>query len=134
MPKMIFLNLPVKDLVKAIGFYEAIGCSKNAQFSNDEAACMVWSETITFMLLTPAFYTKFTDTPIGDAHAASAMLIALSFDSRTDVDTVTEAAGGAGGKANIREPQDHGFMYQRTFEDPDGNMFEPMWMDPDAKA
>ena len=130
MPKMIFVNLPVKDLAASIRFYEAIGCSKNEQFSDENAASMVWSDAITFQLLTRDYYATFTAKPIADAHATSAMLIALSRDSREEVDAITEAAGAAGGKADVREPQDMGFLYQRVFEDPDGNMFEPTWLDP----
>lgn len=134
MAKMIFVNLPVKDLAASTRFYEAIGCVKNAQFSNESAASMVWSDAITFMLLTHDYYATFTSKPIADAHSASAMLIALSRDSREDVDAIVSAAAAAGGKGDVREPQDHGFMYGRTFEDPDGNTFEPVWMDMAAFA
>lgn len=128
MPKMIFLNLPVKDLAASMRFYEAIGCVKNEQFSDDNAASMVWSDTIVFQLLSHGYYKTFTSKPIADAHKESAMLIALSRDSREDVDAITKAAAAAGGKADIREPQDLGFMYGRSFADPDGHVFEPMWM------
>jgi uncharacterized protein len=93
---------------------------------------MVWSDTITFHLLTHGYFSTFTPKPIADAKAATGMLIALSCDSREEVDAVTRAAATAGGKADIREPQDMGFMYLRTFEDPDGHLFEPMWMDAGA--
>jgi predicted lactoylglutathione lyase len=132
MPKMIFVNLAVKDLAAATRFYEAIGCEKNEQFSGDHAAMMVWSDTISFMLLTHGFFAGFTSKPIADAHASSEVLIALSRDSREDVDSITEAAARGGGRADIRERQDMGFMYGRAFEDPDGHIFEPMWMDVEA--
>jgi uncharacterized protein len=132
MPKLIFVNLPVKDLAAATRFYEAIGCEKNTQFSDENASSMSWSETITFQLLTHEFYATFTRKPIADAHNASAALFALSRDSREEVDSIVEAAAKAGGKADVRELQDLGFMYVRTFEDPDGNVFEPMWMDVSA--
>jgi predicted lactoylglutathione lyase len=132
MPKMIFVNLPVRDLAAATHFYKAIGCEKNERFSDEKASSMVWSDTITFQLLTRAYYSTFTAKPIADAHQTSAMLIALSQGSREDVDAIVEAASAAGGKADIRERQDMGFMYLRTFADPDGNVFEPMWMNPDA--
>lgn len=128
MSKMIFVNFPVKDLSAATRFYEAIGCEKNAQFSDENASSMVWSDTITFMLLTHSYYATFTSKPIADAHKDSAMLIALSQDSREGVDSITEAAAAAGGKIDTRTAQDLGFMYGRTFEDLDGNTFEPMWM------
>ena len=129
MTKMVFVNLPVKDLAASIGFYKAIGCEKNDQFSNDKAASMVWSDTITFMLLTHEFFATFTFKPIADAGKTCEVLICLSRDSREEVDAITEAAEAAGGAADIRPPTDMGFMYGRSFEDPDGHVFEPMWMD-----
>jgi hypothetical protein len=131
---MIFVNLPVSDLAAATRFYEAIGFSKNPQFSDAKASCMVWSEEIFFMLLTREFYATFTQKPIADAHAASGHLLALAFDGREAVDDVVARAAAAGGRGDIRPPNDMGFMYQRTFEDPDGNIFEPFWMDPAAVA
>lgn len=128
MPKMIFVNLPVSDLARSTRFYEAIGCEKNEAFSNEQAAMLVWSDTISFMLLTHDFYRGFTTKPIADAHQTSAVLLCLSRDSRAEVDTIAEAALDAGGREH-REAQDMGFMYSRAFEDPDGHVFEPMWMD-----
>lgn len=129
MPKMIFVNLPVKDLAAAIRFYKAIGCEQNMQFSNDQAAMMVWSEAISFMLLTHEFFATFTSKRIADAHQSCEVLLALSRDSREEVDAITQAAATAGGKADVRPPQDMGFMYSRAFQDPDGHVFEPVWMD-----
>jgi uncharacterized protein len=134
MTKMIFINLPVKDLAAATRFYEAIGCVLNPQFSNEGASSMVWSDAIVFQLLTHEFYATFTSLPIADAHAASAALYALSCDSREAVDAMVDAAADAGGKADVRETQDMGFMYIRTFADPDGNVFEPAFMDMAAMA
>lgn len=126
--------LPVSDLDAATRFYEAIGCSRNEQFSDERASSMVWSDAIVFQLLTHEFYPTFTSKPIADADETSGMLIALSCDSREAVDALVEAAADAGGTADPREPQDHGFMYGRTFEDLDGRTFEPFWMDPEAAA
>lgn len=134
MSKMIFVNLPVKDLAASIRFYEAIGCVKNEQFSDENAASMMWSDEIVFMLLTHSYYGTFTKKPIADTHKESAMLIALSQGSREEVDAITSAAAAAGGKADVREAQDLGFMYGRSFEDPNGHTFEPMWMDMSAGA
>ena len=118
MAKMIFVNLPVKDLAVSKRFYEAIGCQNNPQFTDANAAMMVWSDTISFMLLTHAFFATFTPKQIANARQTSEVLIALSRDSRADVDSITTAAAAAGGKADIRERQDMGFMYSRAFEDP----------------
>ncbi len=133
MPKMIFVNLPVADVAKATAFYEAIGFEKNAQFSNEQASSMVWSDTIHVMLLDRAFYSTFTKKPIADTKTVSAALLCLSRDSRADVDSITEAALAAGG-TEPRDPQDMGFMYGRQFDDPDGHTFEVMFMDMAAVA
>jgi predicted lactoylglutathione lyase len=129
MTKMIFVNLPVADVAKATAFYEAIGLTKNAQFSNEQASMMVWSDTIAFMLLARPFYSTFTSKQIADAHAVSETLLCLSCDSREAVDAIVAKATAAGGKADPGPKQDMGFMYGRSFEDLDGHTFEPMWMD-----
>ncbi|MGH6854076.1 MAG: VOC family protein [Aestuariivirga sp.] len=134
MPKMVFVNLPVKDLAAATRFYKAIGCEKNEQFSDHQSASMVWSDTITFQLLTRDYFATFSTKPIADAQSATAVMIALTYDSREDVDTITEAGAAAGGKADIRERQDMGFMYNRAVEDPDGHVLEFMWMDMKAAS
>ncbi|MBM6576164.1 lactoylglutathione lyase [Microvirga sp. SRT01] len=133
MAKMIFVNLPVKDVEASIAFYQAIGATKDERFSQpDKAASMQVSDTIVFMLLSHDFFAGFSPKPIADAHQSTEVLLCLSQDSREAVDAITEAAAKAGGKADIRPPQDHGFMYGRSFEDPDGHIFEPMYMDLDA--
>ncbi len=129
MTKMIFVNLPVADVARSATFYEAIGMEKDARFSNEQAVAMVWSDTITFMLLDHGFYSTFTSKPIADARTSSEVLLCLSRDSRADVDAITEAAVAAGGTGDPRPAQDMGFMYSRAFEDLDGHIFEPMWMD-----
>ena len=134
MSKMIFISLPVRDLAASTAFYRAIGCTKNEQFSDETTACMNWSETISFMLLNHAIYATFTDKPIADAREVSPMMVALTLDSREAVDEIVAAAGANGGKADPREEKEMGFMYQRTFEDPDGNLFEPLWFNPEASV
>ncbi|AEQ50999.1 VOC family protein [Pelagibacterium halotolerans] len=134
MPKMIFLNIPVSDLAVATRFYEAIGCTRNEMFSNDDVSSMVWSEEIVFMLLTHAYFSTFTTKTIPDAHSTAGVLIALSMDSREAVDDINRRAAENGGRTDIRETQDLGFMYGRAFEDPDGNIFEPVWMNMDEAS
>lgn len=131
MPKAIFVNLPVADVAKSTAFYEAIGCVKDARFSNESASAMHYSDTISFMLLAHDFYRTFTPKQIIDAKTTSGALIALSFDNRAEVDAITEAAIAAGGR-EAHDPEDMGFMYSRAFEDPDGHGFGPFWMDVDA--
>jgi hypothetical protein len=129
MAKMIFVNLPVADLGRATAFYEAIGAARNPQFSDETASCMVFSETIYAMLLTHEKFRQFTPKTIADARTSSEVLICLSADSRAAVDDVVGKAKGAGGSADPGPQQDHGFMYGRSFEDPDGHIWEVMWMD-----
>lgn len=124
----IFLNLPVRNLARSTAFYEAVGGTKNPQFSDDTASCMVLSETIHVMLLTHDKYKMFTSRPIADAHKTSAALIAISVDERSDVDSTVARAAAAGGMADPNPKQDHGFMYGRSYEDPDGNVWEVFWM------
>ena len=132
MAQMIFVNLPVTDVARAEAFYAAIGCVKDARFSNEAAVSMQLSDEIVFMLLSHEFFRGFTDKAIADASKTTEVLLCLSQDSREAVDAITENAAAAGGKADSRPPQDHGFMYSRSFEDPDGHIFEPMFMDLDA--
>lgn len=133
MAKIIFVNLPVEDVARAAAFYEAIGFTRNAMFSTPQAAAMEWSESISVMLLDHGFYATFTDKRIIDPRTTSGALFALSFDSRTDVDAITEAALAAGGR-ELHGPEDLGFMYSRAFEDPDGHGWGPMYMDMAAAA
>ncbi len=128
MSKLIFVNLPVADLKRSVAFYETIGGVKNPQFSDETAASMVFSETIHVMLLTHDKFRQFTPKRIPDAHETSEVLICISADSREAVDEITENALAAGGR-EPREPQDYGFMYGRSFEDLDGHIWEPMFMD-----
>jgi hypothetical protein len=129
MARMIFVNLPVTELEKAVAFYEAVGATRNPQFSDHTAACMVFSETIHVMLLTHEKFTQFTPRPVADARAASEVLLCLSAESREAVDEMVGAAAASGGVADPGFKQDHGFMYGRSFEDPDGHIWEVMWMD-----
>ena len=132
MTQMIFVNLPVADVAKSTAFYEAIGCTKDERFSNEVASAMQLSDTIVFMILSHDFFKTFTPKPIADAHATTETLICISRDSRDAVDAIVDAAAAAGGKADVGPNQDMGFMYGRTFEDPDGHIFEPMFMDMEA--
>ena len=131
MPRMIFVNLPVTDLDASKAFYKSMGFENNPSFTDATAACMVWSEAINVMLLTHAKWRVFTNRPIPPATSSEVML-ALSCDSREAVDAMNEAAAANGGTADINPVQDHGFMYNRSLADPDGHIWEAVWMDPAA--
>ena len=131
MAKMIFVNLPVADVAASTAFYEAIGFEKNATFSNEQASSMAWSDTIFVMLLAKPFFASFTPLQIADARTTSGALDALAFDSKAEVDAITDAAAAAGG-TEPHGPEDMGFMYSRAFEDLDGHGWGPFWMDPVA--
>lgn len=129
---MIFVNLPVKDLDKSKEFFGKVGYEFNPQFTDQKAACMVISENITAMLLTESFFQTFLNhKEIADATKHTEVLVALSAESRAQVDEIVERALAAGGKAH-GEPSDHGFMYSRSFEDPDGHIWEYLYMDMSA--
>ena len=131
MSRMIFVNLPVADLQRSIDFYKAIGAEQNMQFSDETAAMVSFSEAINVMLLTHDKFRQFTTKSIANARETTEVLLALSTESRAAVDEITEKALAAGGREN-RASEDHGWMYGRSFEDPDGHVWEPMWMDVQA--
>ncbi|MFT4953980.1 MAG: putative lactoylglutathione lyase [Brevundimonas sp.] len=132
MTRMIFINLPVADLNRSIAFYEAVGAVKNPMFSDDTAACMVVSDVIHVMLLTHDKWRTFTDRAIPDAKKSAQVLLCVSEESREAVDTAVKAATGAGGLGDPTPTQDFGVMYGRSYADPDGHIWEVMWMDPAA--
>lgn len=131
MSRKIFVNLPVSDLPRSIAFYEALGFTRNAAFSDDAGACMVWSEAIYVMILTHAKWQSFTSRPIAP-RGSSEVSLALAVDSKDEVNRLVEAGAAHGGTADVNPPEDHGFMFQRTVADPDDHVWEPFWMDPAA--
>jgi uncharacterized protein len=132
MSKMIFVNLPVRDLAASSAFYVALGGAVNPQFSGENATSLMFSEAICVMLLTHSHYRQFTQRPIGDARRESQALLCLTVDSRDAVNATLARTTAAGGKADPNPPQDHGFMFGRSVEDPDGNVWEILWMNPAA--
>ncbi|MBZ6112726.1 MULTISPECIES: VOC family protein [Streptomyces] len=129
--QMIFLNLATNDLGAAKRFFTGLGWELNAQFSDDGTASFPVSDAIVVMVHTPQKYREFTKKEIADSAKSSEVLIALSAESREKVDKLVEKAVAAGGSVT-GETQDHGFMYGRAFDDPDGHTFEVVWMDPAA--
>jgi uncharacterized protein len=125
----IFLNLPVKSLETSVKFFTALGYTFNQQFTDENATCLVISENIYAMLLVEPFFQGFTRKQIADTSQVTEVLIALSVDSRDEVDRLVDAAMAAGG-TYAGDPQDQGFMYSRSFSDPDGHNWEILFMEP----
>lgn len=128
MARQLFVNLPVDDLDRAVEFFAALGFSFNAKFTDENATCMVISEHIQVMLLTKPFFAGFTKKPVADARSATETLLALSCESREEVDALVAKAVAAGAATPV-EAKDFGFMYQHGFEDLDGHQWEVFWMD-----
>jgi predicted lactoylglutathione lyase len=129
MSRMIFVNLPVTDLAASRRFYEALGFVNQPNFTDETAACMQWSDAIAVMILTHEKWATFTDRPIAPANS-SEVALCLSCETREEVNTIVEAGAKAGGTIDVNPPQDHGFMTGRSVADPDGHIWETMWMDP----
>ncbi|SDJ70411.1 VOC family protein [Streptomyces indicus] len=127
--QMVFINLATKDIDAAKKFYSELGYTINEQFSDENTASVVISESIVIMLLAEAKFSEFASKPIADSKVANEALICLSAESREAVDELCDRALAAGG-SQAKDPQDFGQMYGRSFQDPDGHHFEVMWMDP----
>lgn len=131
MTRQIFVNLPIKDMVRSQAFFRSLGFDFNPQFTNDQGACMVIADNIFAMLLVEPFFQGFTKKKIVDAHQGTEVLVCLSCESRERVDELVAKALAAGGRAPM-DKQDHGFMYGHGFEDLDGHQWELVWMNPEA--
>jgi predicted lactoylglutathione lyase len=129
--RMVFINLPVSDLAASRAFYAGLGFSFNDQFSDENTTSVVVDENIVVMLLTRERFADFVTGPIGDPSEATTQLTALSASSREEADELLAKALASGGKP-WKPAQDHGFMYGVSFADPDGHVWEVMWMDPAA--
>ena len=133
MTRQIFVNLPVKDLQRSVRFFTALGFTFDQNFTNENATCMVVGENIFVMLLVESFFKTFTAKEISDAARTTEVLVCISCESRAEVDALVAKAVAAGGSAP-RRPQDHGFMYGHGFEDPDGHIWELVYMEPAANS
>jgi predicted lactoylglutathione lyase len=130
-PRKLFVNIQVRDLQRSIDFFEGLGFTFNTQFTDATATCMLVGEDAYFMLVTPDKFKEFSKRPVGDARRETNALFAIGVNSRDEVDTLVEKAIAAGG-SHVADPQDHGFMYLRSFYDLDGHHWEVFWMDPSA--
>jgi len=128
-PRLLFVNLPVRDLEKSKEFFSVLGFEFNPKFTDDNAACMVISDKAFAMLLTESYFKGFTRKQLCDTSKSTEGLFALSCESRAEVDEVVKKAIAAGA-THAMDPQDHGFMYGWSFYDLDGHHWEVMWMDP----
>lgn len=133
MARKVFVNLAVSDLKKSMAFFAALGFEYNVQFCDENAACMIIGEDAYAMLLTRSFFSGFTDNAICDTSTHTEALIAVSCESRAEVDELVAKAIAAGGRYAVK-PQDHGFMYGWSFYDLDGHHWELFWMDPAVAA
>ena len=131
MATKIFVNLPVKDLNRTVDFFTKLGFSFNPQFTDENATCMIFGEDIFVMLLVEKFFKSFTKKEICDSTKDAEVIVALSADSRENVDQMINRVIQAGG-GESREPQDHGWMYGRGFQDIDGHLWEVIYMDVSA--
>lgn len=131
MARMMFLNLPVKDLNRSKAFFSKLGFEFNPQFTDDTAACMVVSEQAFVMLITEKRFHDFTSKKIADTSTHTEALVAVSAESRAEVDAMYEKAIASGG-SKAMPAVDYGFMYYQSFYDPDGHHWEVTWMDPAA--
>lgn len=128
--RMIFVNLPITDQERTRRFYTDLGYTFNETFCDGNALCLEVGPNIYAMLLTREFFSTFHDKPVADPREVSGVLLAVDAPSREAVDEqVTRAI--AAGATEVRT-EDHGFMYGRSFDDPDGHTWEVTWMDPQA--
>ena len=133
MATRIFVNLPVKDLPRSVAFFTKLGYTFDPRFTDDNATCMIVGENIYVMLLVERFFARFTNKPICDATKSTEAIVALSAESRDEIDDLVARAVAAGA-TTPRAPEDLGFMYQHGFEDPDGHLWELVHMDKEALA
>jgi predicted lactoylglutathione lyase len=129
--RLIFVNVPVKDLQASIAFFRTLGFEFDPKFTDDNATCMIVSEQAYVMLLSEPFFAGFTTNPVADARTSTEAILAVSAESREGVDAFADAALAAGATP-AKDPMDHGFMYGRSFHDLDGHHWEVMWMAPEA--
>jgi predicted lactoylglutathione lyase len=131
MTTQIFVNLPVKDLNRTVEFFKRLGFTFNPQFTDENATCMIINDNIFVMLLVEKFFKTFTKKEICDTTKDTEVILALSTESREKVDEMMQNVFEAGGKES-REPQDHGWMYGRSFQDINGHLWEIIYMDEKA--
>ncbi|HEX6248870.1 MAG TPA: VOC family protein [Nocardioidaceae bacterium] len=129
--RMMFVNLPVTDLQRSVDFWTRLGFSFDPRFTDENASCMVISDDAYVMLLAEPFFSMFTVKEVADAGRHTEAILAVSASSRDEVDRITDTAISTGGSAS-NEPQEEDFMYGRSFQDPDGHLWEVLYMDPAA--
>ncbi len=133
MSRMLFVNLPVKDVRRSQAFFTALGFQFEPKYTGETSACMIVDDNIFVMMLEESYFKTFTKKDVSDATRTTEVLLALSCDSRQQVDDLVAKAVASGG-ALAREAQDHGFMYVQAIEDPDGHIWELAYMEPGAQG
>ena len=133
MSTQIFVNLPVKDLDRSVAFFTRLGYRFDPQFTDENATCMIVGDDIFVMLLVEPFFQTFTGKAIADTSQVTEAIICLALDSRAAVDALVDEAIAAGG-SSLREAKDHGFMYERSYQDLDGHLWEAVHMNPNAEG
>lgn len=128
MPRNLYVNLPVQDLERTVDFFAALGFAFNPKFTDENATCMIINDNTSVMLLVESYFATFTRKPVADAKASTETLLAISVDSRAEVDDLVVRAI-AKGASEYAEPKDYGFMYQRGIADLDGHQWEVFYMD-----
>jgi uncharacterized protein len=129
MNNQVFINFPVRDLARSIAFFKALGFIQNFQVTDKDAACIVVSKAINVMLLTHRRFTEFASRQIADTAKSSEVMLCLAVESRAKVHAIADAALASGGSP-VGAPQEHGFLFGRSFADPDGHIWEIIWIDP----
>jgi predicted lactoylglutathione lyase len=131
MTRQIYVNLAVKDLDRAVEFFTELGFEFEPKFTDETATCMIVNDNAFVMLLVEERFKEFTGKDLADASTQTEAITGFNAESREGVDELVEKALAAGG-TKARDPYDYGFMYGRSFNDPDGHLWEVIWMDPVA--
>ena len=127
MSRKLFVNIAVEDLDRSVDFFTKLGFSFDARFTDESATCMLVGEDAYVMLLVRQRFQDFTKKEIVDSTRQTEAILALSAESREDVDQLADKALASGG-APANDPMEMDFMYGRSFHDPDGHLWEVFWM------
>ncbi|MDQ0321851.1 putative lactoylglutathione lyase [Pararhizobium capsulatum DSM 1112] len=131
--RMIFVNLPIKDVARSKAFFSGLGFSFNPEYSDESTLCMVVEQNIFVMLMHEDRFKGFLAGEVSDTAKGTEVLTCLSVSSRKEVDDTLARALELGGKSWL-PVMDYGFMYGCSFQDPDGHVWELSYMEPQAPS